>query len=68
MSLSLIRTASPLPPLSRVAFAVAETVLAWEIRRKTRSRLSHLDDHILRDIGLPPETAAAECAKPFWRA
>lgn len=36
-------------------------------RRRMRNRLAMLDDHLLRDIGLTPEEAAAEVAKPFWR-
>jgi uncharacterized protein YjiS (DUF1127 family) len=31
-----------------------------------RHALSRLDDHLLRDIGLTPEAAAAELAKPVW--
>ena len=42
-------------------------VLDLIARRRTRNRLAMLDDHILRDIGLTPEDAAAEIAKPFWR-
>lgn len=60
-------TAQPLPPFARVAFVVAETVLAWEIRRQTRRRLSLLDTHILKDIGLNAADAQAEAEKPFWR-
>lgn len=55
-------------PLSRVAFAVARTVLAWETRRMERHALRRLDDHLLRDIGLPVEEARVEAQKPFWRA
>lgn len=42
-------------------------VLDLIARRRTRNRLAMLDDHILRDIGLTPEDAAVEIAKPFWR-
>jgi uncharacterized protein YjiS (DUF1127 family) len=56
-----------LPPLSRLAFGVALTVLAWETRRRTRAHLRQLDDHLMRDIGLQPHAAAQECDKPFWR-
>lgn len=37
------------------------------LRRRDRQRLSRLDAHLLRDIGLDPTRAAEECAKPFWR-
>jgi uncharacterized protein YjiS (DUF1127 family) len=58
----------PLPPLSRIAFAVAQIVLAWETRRHTRTALKRLDDHMLRDIGLDPIEAEGEAVKPFWQA
>lgn len=57
----------PLPPVSRILFAVASVVLTWETRRQTRRDLRNLDIHLLRDIGLPVETALAECEKPFWK-
>jgi uncharacterized protein YjiS (DUF1127 family) len=56
-----------LPPISRAVFAVATVVLTWETRRATRRDLRSLDDHLLHDIGLARELAAAECDKPFWR-
>jgi uncharacterized protein YjiS (DUF1127 family) len=37
-------------------------------RHRDRKVLSHLDAHILRDIGLTPEDARTEAAKPFWQA
>ena len=36
-------------------------------RRRERQLLARLDDHLLRDIGLRPEDARQECAKPFWQ-
>jgi uncharacterized protein YjiS (DUF1127 family) len=36
-------------------------------RRRDRRLLAHLDVHLLRDIGLTPEDARSEAAKPFWR-
>jgi uncharacterized protein YjiS (DUF1127 family) len=56
-----------LPPVSRVAFAVAQAVLNWEIRRQTRRDLARLDPHLLNDIGLTTRMAECECQKPFWR-
>ena len=58
----------PLPPLSRVLVQATLTVVTWDLRRRTRKDLRGLTDHMLRDIGLDPFTAAHEAAKPFWRA
>ncbi|HLQ17974.1 MAG TPA: DUF1127 domain-containing protein [Tabrizicola sp.] len=43
------------------AFSIAVT------RRRDRNRLAHLDAHLLRDIGMDPQEARRECAKPFWQ-
>lgn len=56
-----------LPPLSRLLLALALAVARWEDRQRTRSALARLEDHLLRDIGLPRDHAHTECAKPFWR-
>ncbi len=58
---------APLPPLSRLAFALARTVWTWETRRQARVALASLDAHLLYDIGISAQTAEAEAAKPFWR-
>ncbi len=49
--------------LARVlsAFSIALT------RHRDRQRLTHLDAHLLRDIGLDRQDAQRECAKPFWQ-
>lgn len=51
-------------PVARLLTAVS-AVLA---RRRDRALLARLDSHLLRDIGVDPETAAQECAKPLWQA
>jgi len=58
----------PLPPLARVVFALAVTVLKWEQRQQTRRALNRLDPHMLADIGLSPQDARMECKKAFWQA
>ena len=39
----------------------------WAARRRDRQMLARLDAHLLRDIGLTPDEAQAECGKPVWR-
>lgn len=56
-----------LPPLSRALMALTFTVLAWELRHRSRKSLGKLDNHMLRDIGLDPLAAQTETQKPFWR-
>ena len=58
----------PLPPFSRALLRLTLVAVTWEMRRRTRQNLRNLDDHMLADIGLDPQAASAEVAKPFWRA
>lgn len=39
--------------------------IALDLKR-SRGRLAQLDPHLLRDIGLTPEDALAEAARPLW--
>jgi uncharacterized protein YjiS (DUF1127 family) len=34
--------------------------------RRSRHRLGQLDDHLLRDIGIHPDHARIEAARPIW--
>ena len=54
---------------ARPSFSRFLTVLhrLFTIDRERRS-LRHLDDHLLRDIGLTREQADEEAARPFWDA
>ncbi len=38
----------------------------WRRRRRSRTFLSQLDDHILKDIGITYAEAEREANKPFW--
>lgn len=57
----------PLPPVASAVFALAVTVLKWEQRRQTRRALTHLDRHMLDDIGLTHTEARLEGKKAFWQ-
>jgi uncharacterized protein YjiS (DUF1127 family) len=49
---------------------IARLILVWRERVRSRRQLgalSHLDDHLLRDIGLTREALVSEATKPFWR-
>lgn len=46
---------------------VTRTLIDAFARRRDRAVLARLDDHLLRDIGLSPDEARTEAAKPFWR-
>ncbi len=45
-----------------------ETLLLWQRRANERHALAHLDDRILRDLGLNRAEVAWESRKPFWHA
>lgn len=58
-------------PLRTPRGLVARTLSAVSTvltRRRERQRLSRLDMHMLRDIGLEAQDARSECDKPFWQA
>lgn len=46
----------------------ADTGGRWRERARSRRALSHLDDHLLRDIGVTQAQLMIESSKPFWRA
>ena len=41
--------------------------IARSHRRRTLGRLTELNDHLLKDIGLSRDTALREAAKWFWQ-
>ena len=63
----ILSNLQPLPPLSRIVIALAQTVLTWDLRRHGRRALRNLDPHLLRDIGLTEQAATIEAGKPFWQ-
>ena len=44
------------------------TLLLWQRRANERHALAHLDDRMLRDLGLSRSEVAWESRKPFWQA
>ena len=52
----------------RLAWRALEILLRWQERATQRHTLATLDDRLLEDMGLDRGAAAAEAAKPFWRA
>lgn len=44
----------------------ARKIAVWITRYQTRRVLRELDAHLLKDIGVTPEQAGGEAAKPFW--
>lgn len=56
----------PLPLFATLAVRVAVTTSKWAERARTRRSLGHLDQHLLRDIGLTPDLADIEANKRFW--
>ncbi len=54
---------------ARTAFAgrLILALTSLQTRRRERQSLARLDDRMLRDIGVEPETAAIESGKPFWQ-
>ncbi|WP_290740573.1 DUF1127 domain-containing protein [Amaricoccus sp.] len=43
------------------------TLIRWDARYRERARLAALDHAALHDMGIAPEDAAAEAARPVWR-
>jgi uncharacterized protein YjiS (DUF1127 family) len=64
---SEIRSQS-LPRGAGIVMRFVSALHAALTRRRDRNILAQLDSHLLRDIGLSPDEAKTECAKPFWRA
>lgn len=56
----------PLTPAASVALFAAVALVSWAERRRTRTALSRLDDHMLNDIGVTRHDAHKEINRPFW--
>lgn len=56
----------PLTPVATLLLQAVVTFVQWQERRRSRIALGHLDDHLLRDVGLEQDIALKEAQKPFW--
>ena len=45
-----------------------DVLIVWQRRLRMRNALKNMESYLLDDMGLSPEDAAREAAKPFWRA
>jgi uncharacterized protein YjiS (DUF1127 family) len=50
-----------------ILVGLADKVLGWIDRARSRRSLALMDDRMLRDIGVDRGTVAQEMQKPFWR-
>ena len=65
--ISMLSIQGPMPLVARLLVKAAVVVTKWDIQRRTRVELKHLDPWLLEDIGLSQFDAQREAAKPFWR-
>ena len=56
------------PLVSQWAIQLANTIVMWNDRYKSRRFLSTMPYAQLTDIGVTPKQARHEACKPFWRA
>ena len=49
------------------AIDAVDLVLGWIDRSRQRGDLARVDPALLKDIGISPAQASAECRKHFWQ-
>lgn len=64
--LNFVRTIPSRPPLWSVPRARV-LISLWYGRWSSRHQLAHMDDRMLRDIGLGARERSHEVRKPFWQ-
>lgn len=68
-----VASAAARPAGDRQEYSLAEAIGwgapigLWIARARERRALARLNGHLLQDIGVSPEEAAGEAAKPFWQ-
>jgi len=69
MSKSLVQTLAHIPRGHALSLATGwrNTVRDWIARSDQRRVLGELTGHFLNDIGMSPDEARREAAKPFWQ-
>ncbi|HEX6979784.1 MAG TPA: DUF1127 domain-containing protein [Alphaproteobacteria bacterium] len=55
------------PTAEDVLIRVADRIVSWHERARSRRALLALDDRALRDIGVDRATADWEGSRPFWQ-
>jgi uncharacterized protein YjiS (DUF1127 family) len=71
MSRPLTSASTPRFQISRsrgLVSSLADRLLEWQERARSRVLLGRLDDRMLRDMGLTRSDVDVESSKPFWRA
>ena len=64
--LARLSSRATLPVAATVAVQLAYLLTTWNDRQRSRHRLRHLPDHILKDIGITEQQAEREAEKHFW--
>lgn len=50
-----------------VPLRLLAVLVAWEARLRERDHLAHLDERLLRDVGLTRADVQRQTELPFWR-
>jgi uncharacterized protein YjiS (DUF1127 family) len=51
----------------RVLLNAVETLMLWQARASTRTRMAELSDHLRKDMGIGEGDVFRESSKPFWK-
>jgi uncharacterized protein YjiS (DUF1127 family) len=58
---------APRTSWSLILDLIVATLREWRRRRAERGELAHLDERMIRDVGLDPGTVYYEASQSFWR-